>query len=260
MPKKKPFQVKFYSKSVHPDTIRMSDLAEVLKSIEAGIVSIAKDQSETDIFEDGIGLSLVSIKEGCAAIEIQSTHPNLIDPALMTFTRSIKRRQIDDLPSKAQSSISAIEDFSSKYHCNTHLRNNSSLKNPSAIIKQPRIIKLVEDTPLKGETTIYGRVESVGGARKPRVWIRLLDGERIGFDVNEEGATRFGKRIYKKIGLQGIAKWAANGTDILEFKLNEVIEYSGTPIDKAFEELSEKIGDHLEIENVSEFISEIRGD
>lgn len=254
-----PFQIKFYSRMVHPDSIRMSDLADVLKAVEAGILAIAKNQADS-ISSDNLGLCLVNIKEGCAALEFQSLHPETTDSALKLFTRSIKNKEIDALPLKAQQSISAIEDFSEKYQCNTHLRNKANLKKPSAIIKRPRVIKLVDDIPLKGETTIYGTVERVGGAGKPRIWLRLLDGERVGFDVDEEVAINFGKRIYKKIGLQGVAQWAANGKDIVAFQLKNFIDYSDIPIDKAFKELSDELSEYIRIESVLEFISDIRGD
>lgn len=259
----KRFQIKFNSKDIHPETIRMRDLAEVLLNIEKGLSSIIKKNTDGMIFDE-VGASLVSIKPGCAALELQSidaASEATVRPAMTHLVRAIKSRQIETLPPPAQKTIEAIEHFSLRYQCKTEFRLHSTNKNPNAVIKPPKKIVLAEATPLEGETTIYGKVESAGGVGTPTVWIRTPDNARIQLVVSQKDAPKFGEKLYQWIGIKGNACWDEKANSIIRFKMKEIVKYECKPFAEAMEELSKQLEGFLkEVDDVDQIMSEIRGD
>ena len=118
---------------------------------------------------------------------------------------------------------------------------------------------LLEDTPLAGETTIYGKVESVGGANTPVVWLRQSDGSRVSIDISHEQAPMFGERIYSWLGLRGYAQWENKDGSLQSFKLIEILDYEDKPLTKAFDQLTKNIGVFFEdIGNVNSFVEDLR--
>lgn len=131
------FELKFFSKDVHPETIFMRDLAEVLKDLEVGLLSIAQKDS-TDILKEGFGASLVDISEGCTALKMAPIGKPVMKPALEVYTSSIVNNQVDKLPVEARKSVRTIEEFSLRYKCESHFRLDPQDKEPTAVILPPK--------------------------------------------------------------------------------------------------------------------------
>jgi len=259
--KSKNFQIKFNSENVHPDNINLTDLTNLLSAFEQSLLSIVRD-SAGPIFDTVLGLSLVKVKPGCAAYELQpisETSNKALRPAIQEYYRVARLKDRSNTPKLVRKSIEEIENFSLKYACKTELRTSASNKRPNVVIHPPRILKLVHDAPLSGETSIYGKIESVGGADTPTAWLRQADGTRIKVLINQKIARSFGERIYDWIGLRGHAKWDNDDTSIENFKLLEILEYKHTPVCEAFDLLSKEIGHLFEhIHDADDFVTDLR--
>lgn len=252
------FELKFFSKDVHPETIFMRDLAEVLKDLEAGLLSIAHKESP-DILKEGFGASLVDISEGCAALKIAPIGEPVMKPALEVYTTSIANNRVGKLPAEAQKSVRTIEAFSVRYKCESQFRLNPNDKNPTAVILPPKEIPIELDTEVKGETDVYGIVERVGGATKPKAFLRLPDGKGLSMLINKELARELGQWIYSWVCLTGEAEWNEKTNELVSFKVKEVSEYAHRPVDQVMKELSEEFGKFFEdIDDVDGFVSELR--
>lgn len=260
-PRSDRFQIKFNSEDVHPDNIRIKDLAQVLQSLEEGLIAIVKKES-TPILENGLGISLVGIKEGCAAVELKPIGESgkaAVKPAMKEMLRAIKTKDRSEFPSEVAKSIQRVEEFSLKYECNSEFRLHSDNKRPNAVVRPPTILKIVKDAPLTGETTIYGKVESVGGASSPAVWLRQSDGTRFQVSISYDMAPDFGKKIYSWVGLRGYAQWENDDGSLQSFKLIEILDYDQMPLTEAFDQLTQKIGGFFEeIDDVNAFVEDLR--
>jgi len=257
---KNSFLIKFHDANIHPSNIRARDLATVLRQLDESLSAIVENINP-GMFEDGIGISLVNIKEGCAALEFDYGNIAINKPAFRLLTQAIKDDTPSRIPVKARKIIQIAKDFNAKYKCRTEFWSSSESVEPDAVINQPEIIEIPKTGTVKGVTDIYGQVTRVGGQRKPSLELKLDSGLTLEISITKELAIILGRRMYEIIGLRGETTWEISTENIIKFKATELLNYKETPVDDAFEKIRNDFGKYFdEIEDVNLFVSKLRED
>ncbi|AFN73830.1 hypothetical protein MROS_0587 [Melioribacter roseus P3M-2] len=251
------FELRFAGDDIKPENIRAKDLAEVISAFEDSLLKlILKDNRELN--EEKIIIGLVDVENGSAKLKFKSTIPEITLSALLLISTSISKNDFSQLPSSSIRSLKTISDFTKKRNCVAEFRANPLEEKPLASINKETSIEIPDTHYIIGETSIYGRVERVGGV-KPKVMIRLTDNNLISCDVSEEVAKKLGQNLYKMIGFVGKAKWLAENYSLENFEIEDVIEYEETSLLQGLDELSSLIGEYWsDVDNVVDVISSMR--
>jgi hypothetical protein len=241
--------------SMSPEEIRSKDIAEVIKSMENMIASMAARQNPT-LKKGSIAIGLKSIRPGTIELEFPSSLAEITLPAAQCIAKSIMDNDFGALPAGVMKSLKKISSFTRKYKCSAEfLENNESSKALITLTPQTRI----PDThSLSGETTIYGEITRVGGA-EPKIQFRTLDKKVIYCIVSKSLARKAGERLYANVELHGTATWNLETFEIEKFIVEDISDHEKSVPSKAFEELSKLVGDSFDhVEDVNHFVSEMR--
>lgn len=253
---RKLIELLFTGKNVQPGEIRSHEIANIIIAVEDMVGAIiARD---FHVNKDQVTVGLTGISRGSLGLQFV---PDYEIPAFQAFediAHAVESEDYRRLPSEVLTSLRTIRKFSRKYRCDVELRTNNGRVTTHAIITPETEISL--PPPLKGETVIYGRVTRVGG-KKPRVQFDLINGKTIYCDASEDMARRLGARLYKSVGLVGIATWEAEGLEIKDFDIVDILNYKDKPITAALDNLKQAIGKYYDdIEDVEGYVDRLRSD
>lgn len=248
-------EVKLKKRNLRPEGVMARDLVDMLCQVEKAVSAIAQ-YGKTSIIEGDTSFALVSIRRGSAAYRLKPCVPDISIPAFESFAQSINNPE--SLPRGARASIENISAFSARYNTVIEFRSKANSKSPIGVVRPKVVLPIVSHPEIVGETTLYGQVESVGGA-DPKAWVRLDSGQRIGFDVNKTQAKLLGSRIYDDVGLRGTAHWDSVSKQVNVFKLSEVLPIKDVSAVEAFEALKSEFGSFFdELPDVAKFCEKQR--
>jgi len=249
-------EIRLVGENISPDNITASELAEVLVNLEKAIVEIAQSKGDKEV---EASISLVSIENKCAKLGLYP-HSTYAAEAFYDFTLAVKDGNYADLPRSSIDPIRNLVKFSQKKGCEIELRNQPDSEKPDAKIT-PATEIVIPDLYVASNTVIYGIVERVGGATRPRVSIKVSGEKLIHCDVSKDMAKELGKRLYSWVGLLGKARWDIEDHSIVSFEILDITEYEDTSASEAMSGLAELCGRYYEdITDVEEYVSQIRGE
>jgi hypothetical protein len=104
---------------------------------------------------------------------------------------------------------------------------------------QPRVIT---------ETTIlYGVLIRIGGYSRPRAYMQFMDGRKLSCSIqNRTVAIAMASRLYKSIGVRGVASWDARDHSLLEFHIEELLPDREAQDQAALKGLANLVGEYYE--------------
>lgn len=118
--------------------------------------------------------------------------------------------------------------------------------------------EIPEPAKVRGETTLYGEVQRVGGAT-PKVQFRSIDGDLIYCDATRELTREAAVRLYEQVGLRGEAEWDLKTLRVTSFTIEEILSFEDVGVPSAFAELREIVGRYFdEISDVDAFVEQLR--
>lgn len=248
-------EIKLKKRDLRPEGILARDLVDMLCQVEKAISAIAQ-YDKTSILENDTAFALVSIHRGSAAYRLKPCSPSISVPAFETFAQTINTPH--ELPKNARPSAETITTFSARYNTVIEFRSKANSKRPIAIVRPKAIIPTRSSPEITGDTTLYGQVESAGGA-DPKIWMRLDSGQRIGFEVNKTQAKELGGRLYDDVGVRGTAVWDSVSKQIISFSLAEIVSFKTTSTVEAFNKLRDEFGSFFdELPDVTKFCEKQR--
>jgi hypothetical protein len=223
---------------ISPTKIKIRELGPILYNYERALKGIIASGTKEFVSEKDYYLTLNAVTSDSVGYVITGFSPNgEFTPALTKLGEVIRQRDFRDLNKEATESVDKITGWLRTHKCDAELYCNGSL-----ITTIPRSLKVAElEYFVKEYSTLHGIIIDVGKI-KPRVEIKLIDGETLFFDLTKEQAIDLGKYLYRKITLIGEANIHPKTYKIDSFKLEEYVILNDEPYVKKFEKLGEIIG------------------
>lgn len=257
------FDVRITGKDIKPESISLSELAEIITSFEASILNAAHyEEQKSDINAVSVSgpfVSLIEITEGSAWLKFKSNLSTVVAPAVAAIVTAINSGNYEDLPTKSIVELSIFTKAIQKKGCGAEIKINS--ESPIvAHITAETIVQIPDSFFAKGSTNLYGEVQRVGGAI-PKVRINLSNREVVSCDISLNLAKALGAKLYSLVEILGEAKWNVETGLVEEFVITNLGSYEdGHSILESFAALSKILEPHWRgIDDVNGEILKIRG-
>lgn len=252
------FEINIAGEGISPESIRASDLADILKSIEKSISSVAV-QKNPDLDPDDFIVGLVQIQRGSARLAFSSSRPSVARESFESVSTAVSEGKLYRLPPVAVDGINEIAEFSKKKACVIELRPDIQ-REPTAFIKPDTDFMIPEKQSITSDSVIFGKLERIGGT-KPIARLRISEHEAVSCSISYELAKSLASRLYENIGLTGRATWNSQDWSMTSFEIHSTTQYEGGSLKDAFRELASAAGDAWsDVDDVKEYIRSLRED
>ena len=252
-------EIRFTGNDVSPGYIRSKEIAEIIEAIEEMIASQVISNNP-DLKRDAVVVGLSDIRH--ESLGFQFLLPSLAEltlPAFLEITESISSSHFNSLSQDTLKPLKKVFNFARRHNCNAEIYERNGDRKLLATITPST--ELPEVTSISGETTLYGEITRVGGAdsKNPKIQFKTIDGELIYCNTSKLLAEIAGTKLYKQVGLIGIARWNAETFEVEEFFVTAISEYEHSSPAEAFSALSEQFGSMFDsIQDVSSFVEAVR--
>lgn len=256
MKEERVLQFKICGKDVTPFTTPLSDLVDILSSLDKSIFECAKCLGDTNSEEESL-MSLVKIEEGSNSLFIAFFGAAMM--ALSRISDGVYTKSFDILPPDSYKSLFELSQKITKKDWIFHFPENRKFNIKGGVIsKENPVSSPLTSKIISGTTTIYGRLLRIGGAVKPRAELRQFDGPILMIDVDESNARILAKYLYDDVGLEGIAQCDSSDYSIKEFKVTRILDFIQTDPITAFERLAKAAQGHFDNIDAEKYVDAIR--
>jgi len=248
--------VKLSGEGVSLDNLNASELAEFITAHEKALLAEMRKDLENQISDEDATLSLVAIREGSIQLVFNSHHANL-HAAFKDICHSIINQTIDKLSNKTQEYLKTIKKIVKKHGMTAEFYDTQGV---TAFLTSETPMPVDDIIYIMGETTLYGRVERVGG-KTPKVCLMLGNNETIICEIKESLAIELANYLYQWVSVFGQAKWNSSNYSIESFKILGINkEFQAMPLSEAFQHLSQEIGHYYDEIDPIEYVQAMRDD
>lgn len=235
---------------INPASIKASEVADLISAYENALFRVIEKNSP-EINTETILISLIDVQEGSSHYKFVTNYKEIVFAAALAINTAIATNSLSSLPFKTVKSLEEIWKFTKKRNCQAEFIGESL---PKAVIVPEVPIQITEDFYFEGESTIYGKVERVGGAT-PRVRIKLDSGQILFLEINEKIAKELANRLYEGVALKGLAKWRKDDYGIEDFSIESIQNFEEGKLSDSMKELRETVGVYWDkIGNIDEYI------
>lgn len=255
------FDVRFVGPDLAPEKIPLRAVSSALSAVQD--LAAGRDPFETPHVPPEKGISLVDVRSGSAVYRVASHAPaeaitNLKRVAVLLSPEGDSDFESDGIVA-ALRPIESLSEVCRSIGCQVEV----ALAGASLLFTVGRedFRRISSQLMLRGDTTVVGTVERVGGATGMRCLMRVPGRRRILYcDVdNRDLVRRLGQHLYEDIAATGSATWINRSWRIYQFKIRDFTQPKlGNPkeaIDK-LRKAGLKAWD--EISNPEAFIRELR--
>lgn len=199
--------------------------------------------------------SMVALETGSTALAIYANNFEAAEHQVKEFTRQmadpVKRRtikQYKNLQDKCNESNTKIEVLRAK--------------------DRERILYLLPESPpkqmtIRGETTIYGILERIGGSSTIAANVRQHGMDKVTtVTLSRELAKQMAQYLYNEVRLEGEAEWEIDSLEMTNFRVSAFTPFNPGSIDDTLDELAKLTGRgmwHESDQTIEDFLSDIRG-
>lgn len=250
------FEISLSGEGIYPESMRASELADILISIEKTITSVAhlKDPS---LNLDQFIVGLVQIEKSTVSLAFASSQPSVAKSSFEEVSEAVSEGKIYKLPNEAIEEIEKMAKFSKKKGCVIAFRPDLD-QEPTAFIEPDIDLGLQKMPTYSGETVIFGKLERIGGAT-PKARLRISPHETVSCSISFDLAKTLASKLYEHVGLSGKATWNSETRSIISFNVQSITNYEGGPIKGAFQELADAAGDAWsDVQDVTAYIRSLR--
>lgn len=240
---------------LHPETLRASDLAQVLvcfeKAIEAAATVLPSEDEPRPVV-----VSLTAVRDGSACLEL-TVSPAVWD-AVVTVARSIEDREYGRLPRAAQTRLADLSKFAVGRGWEAELVSPSLRR---AVISASNPVPHPPPSRLRGTTTLVGQCVRVGGV-EPGVQVRpLRGGKLVTVQARKELVKELGERLYETVALEGEAVWDPDSSwEMTEFRAARLLPYRPHDPLAAFRALATAAGEAWKDVDAEEYVRAARSE
>lgn len=214
-------ELKFEGNGINPSLVRPHEIAELIVNFERSLLSTIKEL-HPEIDTEQLLFSFNSIQDQSLDLRfIPQKIKDIVETSFILIATCITIGEFHQLNNDTLSSLRTITKFSKRYNCAGQLNFNNKTY---ASFTPKTEIPLIKNRVLKGETTVFGKLIDVGG-NNPNVHLRINDEYDLIFNTSIQNAKYLANKLYDKIALTGVAKWEAETLKIIDFKLNDIVDY-----------------------------------
>lgn len=249
-------EIRLTGNGVNPQSMKAREVAELIKSLEDTLFYIVSAENK-DIDREEIYISLTEVKNESAGFGFSPNLKAIMVAGFLVMANAISSDNYAGLPIKSIKGIKEILKISRKKNCNTEFKLNSEVR---AVLHPNSSVEIPSSAYISGYTTIYPYIKKIGGTR-PSIAMRINANDPfIYVQTSEEQAKKLGERLYSVVGLTGFAKWARDTKELVDFKIDKILDYQDST-SEVFEILRQELGSYWDaIEDIDEYLIEEEND
>ncbi len=226
--------------------ISLKELADFISSLDRLISPIViRDEPDLSFSEGDVIVSLSSISKGSLLNILETKYVDEVKRAVALTSNAISTENYLAIPSDTIEALRDIVKFNRKHSSSTEIWQMNGSKERLATITANTRVK-TEVSYIRNRTTLYGTLVRIGGDNPPRAYINFTNGHKFSCRVKStELAATMAPLLYQRIGVRGIAHWDINNMSLHDFTIEELTEYRQTPLQVAFGNIRELVGQYL---------------
>jgi hypothetical protein len=269
-PKRLPpaFEMKFKRPGISPEEIPLGILSRALAALQRLAIGDAAgaDEEETDHEPDALiipeGFGLVGVRRGSAIYQVATRKPEL---AIARLSQTGSVLENPESIGDGEFMLGPLYELSA---VSRSLESAIILKRPGkggdvlAVIGPNSYSRVSDSLFVEGDTTLFGRVERVGGATSTKCGLRLSHRTRMLFCSVEgdELARELGQKLYQNVAAHGTAQWMKTTWKVIRFSIREISQPKMKPFSKMIDDLRNAGGsDWDKIADPEAFLGEVAG-
>lgn len=246
----KPIELKLLD--VTPDRLDVADVLAWLKAYRDVLLAICPVEAS-----HVPAVALVGIKKGSSRFQIQVA-PRL-RPAVAVVGRAVLSGDFAPLPATARR---ALKSLVSGLKAAGHRLELPAVRGRKPLLGGSTVVETAESESYSSRTTLYGRINLVGGGRLSTEsgGARLLlgDGTVVRLTGDRALIKRIATNLYEEVGVEGTASWDATTNIPFEMQVENHIELPNGDAGTAFGRLAHAAGDHWDNVDVAGYVSSLR--
>jgi hypothetical protein len=232
------FYIRLVGTGIKPWIVPMRALARVMDAVQRLV-----DQREDEFEAEGEGivgeqgekesagvdvslraLRLVGLTTKSAGYAVASTTPEIAISVLSETGKSIRSPQNAEWSGSQISSIKDLSEVAKSQGCVIEFRESGrggAMGDVLAKITPLTFDEISGSAFVYGDTSIYGRLERIGGATEPHCGLRIADQPKmvICHIAGTELIRKMGQYLYQDIIVTGEAKWLRHNWQIRDMKI-----------------------------------------
>lgn len=265
-PKKKPpltFEVRFVAQGLVPEEIPLRAVSDALSAVQD--LASGRDPAEVPQVPAEKRIALMDVRRGSAVYSCVARTPreataNLASVGAMLSSEGALAIE-DERLIAALHPIEALSKVARSVRCHLEVAPIGRHERPLLVVEPDAYDKISQRVLLRGDTTVVGEVERVGGATKMRCLLRVPGRRRLLYcDLeSKELVRRLGQHLYERIAATGTAQWIHSTWKIYRFTIRDFSQPKLGDPKKAIAELRSAGLDAWDtIANPEEYMRELR--
>jgi len=257
------FEVRFVGGDVLPEEVPIRAVSDALSAVQD--LASGRDSFEESQVAPEKSIRLMGVRRGSATYRCLARAPrealaNLIRVAALLSSLDEQNGDGEDLVA-AFRPIEALSNVAGSLGCRVQVRTIGPKKEDLFSIDKDDYQRISDRLFMKGETTVVGTVERVGGATSMRCLMRIPGRRRILYcDVGSQDLVRrLGQHLYEQIAATGTATWIHRSWRIHAFTINDFTQPRLGNLTEALEELRNAgLSAWDQIDDPNKYIRELR--
>lgn len=249
-------EIRLTGNGINPQSLKAREVAELIKSLEDALFYIVSAENK-ELNREEIYISLTEVKDESAGFGFSPNLKAVMVTGFLLIANAISSNDYNGLPIKSIKGLKEILKISKKKNCNTEFKLNREVR---AVLHPSSTIEIPASAYISGYTTIYPYIKKIGGTN-PTIAMRINANDPfIYIEASEEHAKKLGERLYSIVGLTGFAKWARDTKELVDFKIEKILDYKDST-SETFEILRNELGSYWNaLEDVDEYLMDEEND
>ena len=246
----KPIELKLLD--VTPERLDVADVLTWLKAYRDVLLAICPVE-----MSNAPAVALVGIKKGSCRFQIHVAHR--LRPAVSVVGRAVLSGDFATLPATARR---ALKSLVSGLKAAGHRLELPAVRGRKPLLAGSTVVETAESESYSGRTTLYGRINLVGGGRSATeiggAKLLLGDGTVVRLTGDRTLIKKIATNLYEEVGVEGTASWDATTNIPFEMQVENHIELPNGDAGTAFNRLAHAAGDHWDNVDVANYVSSLR--
>jgi hypothetical protein len=218
------FEVRFKAPGLHPAKVPLRTVSDALAAVQD--LATGRDSFLMEHIAPEEGIGLVNVRTGSAIYSCFARAPREAIENLGRVGRLLSGTNADegedDVLLSALRPIEHLSKIAKKLKCEVQVRMVGQ-RAPTFVVEDDAYESIAKNLMIRGETTVTGIVQRVGGATKTKCLMRVPERRQLLYCnvQTKELAQRLGQHLYESIVATGTATWIHRRWRIYKFSIAE---------------------------------------